>query len=135
MLSLGSFGATPAARLPASMLRGASRKPVPGAQGKKSKDFAADLGYLGSVEIVHRDNIALLSLSQRSRKQIPDSLPDAASQVRHSTAPMQSAVCSCAWCKQPCVPVLVSLSYALRQPFPPEYALLQPLACQLRHWA
>ena len=55
-------------------------------QGKKSKDFAADLGYLGSVEIVHRDNIALLSLSQRSRAQIPDSLPTAAPQVMPRTA-------------------------------------------------
>ena len=40
------------------------------AQGKSSKDFAADLGYIGSVEIVHRDNIALLSLTERSRQQV-----------------------------------------------------------------
>ncbi len=31
------------------------------AQGVSSKDFVAQLGYLGSEEIVHRDNICLLS--------------------------------------------------------------------------
>ena len=50
-------------------------------QGKKSKDYAADLGYLGSVEIVHRDNIALLSLSQRSRDRLPDTLSESTAQV------------------------------------------------------
>ncbi len=30
-------------------------------QGVSSKDFVSELGYLGSEEIVHRDNICLLS--------------------------------------------------------------------------
>ncbi len=30
-------------------------------QGKSSKDFVTELGYLGEEEIVHRDNICLLS--------------------------------------------------------------------------
>ena len=50
-------------------------------QGKKSKDFAADLGYLGSVEIVHRDNIALLSLSQRSKDSLPGQPQESPTQV------------------------------------------------------
>ena len=30
-------------------------------QGISSKDFVAELGYVGSEEIVHRDNICLLT--------------------------------------------------------------------------
>ncbi len=30
-------------------------------QGKSSKEFVSELGYLGEEEIVHRDNICLLS--------------------------------------------------------------------------
>ena len=30
-------------------------------QGKSSKDFVTELGYLGEEDIVHRDNICLLS--------------------------------------------------------------------------
>ena len=43
---------------------------ITGLQGKHSKDFAADLGYIGSAEIVHRDNIAMLSLTEQSKQQI-----------------------------------------------------------------
>lgn len=39
----------------------AGRLTVVMAQGKSSKDFVTELGYLGEEEIVHRDNICLLS--------------------------------------------------------------------------
>ena len=40
----------------------------PAMQGKSSKDFMDELGYLGPSEIVNRDNISVLALGERSRQ-------------------------------------------------------------------
>lgn len=37
-------------------------------QGMSSKDFMEELGYLGPVEIIHRDNMSMLVLGERSRQ-------------------------------------------------------------------
>jgi hypothetical protein len=56
-------------------------------QGVSSKDFVHELGYLGSEEIVHRDNICLLS-QRRANFSEPDL------SARSETDPTGERVCS-----------------------------------------
>jgi hypothetical protein len=51
-------------------------------QGLSSKDFKEQLGYVGAEEIVHRDNISLLTLRRRSSSYL---LPGGASPLQGSS--------------------------------------------------
>ena len=62
-------------------------------QGKSSKTFKDELGFVGSEEIIHRNNICLLSIVQSLETNInldgtPDSTPDeqSPSKLQYSTA-------------------------------------------------
>ena len=66
-------------------------------QGKSSKDFVSELGYLGEEEIVHRDNICLLSLRRVQANFSEANLPE------HAGAEEQEGACTRA-CIVVCTP-------------------------------